>query len=383
MSQNPLISILIATKNRQFFCFEAIKSIVNLKFDNIEICISDNSDNNQLQKQIADLNIDYLNYKYTNDKISFIENFNRCMDMSKGKYVTLIGDDDCILPSTIDYVKYADENNLESISSVNNISYYWPGALDNFPNGMEEIVIERKKIVKYNPKNYLKDLLKNGLQHYLLYPLPRVYHGIIRRDKMLEVKERTGNFFGGLSPDIYASISLSCIIKEHYTTTEPLSIAGVCGNSASAKNIKGKHSGEMSESPLLNNINNYDWEKSIPYFYSVNTIWAESAMKAIVDMNESALITYFNKYRLMAHSVINNRKFIPEILKREQNKIRVESGFNNIFFTYKMSLEYIIIVAKKIKYIFNNISKNKNKKIYTNVSNIKDAIDNYILTTKK
>ena len=60
MSQNPLISILIATKNRQFFCFEAIKSIVNLKFDNIEICISDNSDNNQLQKQIADLNIDYI-----------------------------------------------------------------------------------------------------------------------------------------------------------------------------------------------------------------------------------------------------------------------------------------------------------------------------------
>ena len=48
-----------------------------------------------------------------------------------------------------------------------------------------------------------------------------------------------------------------------------------------------------------------------------------------------------------------------------------------------MSLEYITIVAKKIKYIFNNISKNKNKKIYTNVSNIKDAIDNYILTTKK
>ena len=32
---------------------------------------------------------------------------------------------------------------------------------------MEEIVIERKKIVKYNPKNYLKDLLKNELQHYL------------------------------------------------------------------------------------------------------------------------------------------------------------------------------------------------------------------------
>ncbi|MDH6250683.1 glycosyltransferase involved in cell wall biosynthesis [Chryseobacterium sp. H1D6B] len=379
MKTEPLLSILIATKDREFYCIESIKSILNFNSDIIEICISDNSKGEQIKDFVNQLNSDAIKYIHTDEKISFIENFNRCMGLASGKYVTLIGDDDTILKTTIDYTVYADNNNIDSISSNNNISYYWPRALEGYPEGYEIITLESDsdKIEEFNPKKYLSLLLDNGLQHYLLYPFPRTYHGIVKREKLIEVKQKTGHFFGGLSPDIYSSISLSCIIEKHYVVGTPLSIAGVCAKSASASNIRGEHAGEMSQSPLLNNISDYKWSIHIPYFYSVNTIWAESAMKALEDMGESSLIKKFNKYRLIAHSTINNRKSIPKIIKRENNLLRKASEQNIILFNAKMAKEYFVIVKNKLELVIKNKLSKKKSFTFTKVNTISDAIANF------
>ncbi|PQA95866.1 hypothetical protein B0A69_05725 [Chryseobacterium shigense] len=377
MNKTPLLSILIATKDREFYCIESIKSILNFNSEIIEICISDNSGSTKVRDFVHHTNSDLIKYIHTDEKISFIENFNRCMELAEGKYVTLIGDDDTILKTSIEYAIYADKNNIESISSANNISYYWPGALNGYPEGLEEISLQSDTIRTFYPKKYLSELLENGLQHYLLYPLPRTYHGIVKREKLIEVKNKTGKFFGGLSPDIYSSISLSCIIEKHYITETPLSIAGVCAKSASASNIRGEHAGEMSQSPLLNNIKDYKWSTYVPYFYSVNTIWAESAMKALEDMGELSLIEKFNKFRLMAHATINNRKSIPKIIKRENQLLRIESKKNEVTFFGMMLKEYTVIVKNKLVLVLKSKFSKKRKFSYTQVNTISDAISNF------
>jgi len=373
----PLLTILIATKDREFYCIESIKSILNFNSDNIEICISDNSGSKKIKEFVDQLNSDQIKYAHTEERISFIENFNRCMNLASGKYVTLIGDDDSILKTSIEYAEYADKNNIDSISSANNIAYYWPGALAGYPEGLEEVTLESDQIREFHPKKYLSQLLENGLQHYLLYPLPRTYHGIVKRQKLLEVKKKTGKFFGGLSPDIYSSITLSCVIEKHYITEVPLSIAGVCAKSASASNIRGEHAGEMSQSPLLNNISDYKWSRYIPYFYSVNTIWAESAMKALEDMGESSLIKKFNIYRLMAHATINNRKSIPKIIKRENATLKKVQNKNTVTYLGRMFAEYAVIVKNKLMLTAKTKLSKKRKFSFTKVSNISDAITNF------
>lgn len=378
MNTTPSLSILIATKDREFYCIESIKSILNFNSDIIEICVSDNSNSDKIKDFVEQINSDAIKYIHTYEKISFIENFNRCMELASGKYVTLIGDDDTILKTSIKYAIYADKNNIDSISSDNNISYYWPGALEGYPDGLETITLASSdRIREFHPKKYLSQLLGNGLQHYLLYPLPRTYHGIVKRDKLIEVKNKTGKFFGGLSPDIYSSISLSCIIEKHYIVDVPLSIAGVCAKSASASNIRGEHAGEMSQSPLLNNIKDYKWSTHIPYFYSVNTIWAESAMKALEDMGESSLIKKFNKFRLMAHATINNRKSIPKIIKRENQLLKVENKRSIAAYYGRMAQEYAVIVKNKLELVAKTKLSRKKEYTFTKVNNISDAIANF------
>lgn len=45
----------------------------------------------------------------------------------------------------------------------------------------------------------------------------------------------------------------------------------------------------------------------MPKFYSVETIWAESAIKAIKDMKREDLLTGFNKYKLYVYSIYLNK----------------------------------------------------------------------------
>ena len=52
MAQNPLISILIATKNRQKYCLSAVQSILNIKDDRIQVIVQDNSDDTSLKEML-------------------------------------------------------------------------------------------------------------------------------------------------------------------------------------------------------------------------------------------------------------------------------------------------------------------------------------------
>ena len=51
----PLLSILIATKNRQKYCLSAVESILMLSDDNIEVIVQDNSDDTNLENLISNL----------------------------------------------------------------------------------------------------------------------------------------------------------------------------------------------------------------------------------------------------------------------------------------------------------------------------------------
>lgn len=377
MYRKPLLSIAIATKNREKYCIESIKSILSFQNDEIEITVADNSDTDQVKQFVEEISHPAVKYIYDNGAVSSIENFNRAMELTTGEYVMLIGDDDSILPKLIEIAKWAKENNADSICSKENLVYYWPGVLEKFPDGGIILPKSTGKIEKVNIKKNIEDLVKNGLQLYLLYPLPKTYHGLVRKSVMEEVKRRTGHYYGGLSPDIYSSIAVSCIVKKHYTIDEPLSIAGVCATSTTADNFKGKHSGSLENIPHLRHRENYQFSEKIPLYYSVNTIWAESGLKALEELKETELLKKFNIYKLVAQAWIHNKKFIPELMEEKhkdlfnRHKISYKKGKNKVF------LATLEIYGAKLKRVLQNKMKRKKVIEYQGFSNLSEVIKKY------
>ena len=56
-SKNPLLSILIATKNRIPYCIQVIETILEFPDQDFELIIQDNSDSNELSDYAKHINI--------------------------------------------------------------------------------------------------------------------------------------------------------------------------------------------------------------------------------------------------------------------------------------------------------------------------------------
>lgn len=292
-----ILSIIIPTKNRQKYCLAAVKQIVSLKSKDIEICIQDNSDDNLLQEQIEQLCCSDIVYNYHSGVLSFVDNFSEAVSLASGEYLCMIGDDDGILPNITTECQYMKDKGLDAYIPGLNAIYYWPS-----PNPIEEnqrkgyLIINgtRTKKKSVDPLMVLNDLLKKGALNYYTFDMPRLYHGIVKRDVLETIKMQAGNYFKGLTPDIYMAVALSFVCKKVERSDYPVTISGICPTSGSADSATGRHTGELKNAPHFRGHDSYEWDNLVPAFYSVETIWAETLIKAIKDFQSDKLIETLN-----------------------------------------------------------------------------------------
>lgn len=382
MINTPLLSILIATRNREEYCKNAILSILENKETNFELVVQDNSDSNDLKtfcKKIFDTR---LVYNYTPPPFSSIDNFNAVIGLAKGEYLCLIGDDDGINPEIFKVVRWANKNNIDSIVPALSAIYWWPGATKNIEarkddNGIIEIARISGEISLCDTTNVASEVMRTGGQNYLNLNFPKLYHGIVKREFMNLIKANTGYFVGGLSPDIYISIALTSFIKKIVKIDYPLTLAGICIASTSADAANQKNTGKLEDAPHFRDRGPYSWAKQVPNFYSGVNIWADSAIASITDMKRYEVLKKFNVTALSVH-----------LLKRhiEYRDLILENYFVNKNATGAIKKKYYLKILKfkplqywmidllqratsKISYVV----LNKGKHIINEPENIRDV----------
>ena len=115
--KKPLLSILIATKNRIPYCIQVIEKILKYPNQDFELVIQDNSDSLDLFDYVKGIIDSRFVYNYTPPPFSSIHNFNKVINLSKGKYLCLIGDDDCVSPEIFNLVRWATKKKHRLYSS--------------------------------------------------------------------------------------------------------------------------------------------------------------------------------------------------------------------------------------------------------------------------
>lgn len=368
----PLLSIIIATKNRVPYCINTIETILSFSDNDFELIVQDNTDNLELC-DFVNLNISdqRLIYNYTPPPFSSIDNFNAALELASGEYVCLIGDDDGICSTIFDVVKWAKANDVDSICPKVFVDYYWPGAFNPNSIGYLTIPFFSKNIYRKDPQKEIQHLIADGIINYMRFNLPKFYHGLVKKSCFEEIKAKNGFFIGGLSPDIYSAVSLSNIVKKHIILDFPITIAGACRVSTTVAGFTGGHSGKLKEAPHFRDRGNYVWDKQIPKYYSVTTIWAESALKAIHDNTILVDLDKLNLSRILAKSILdtpNNYKlFYAETSKITEKKLQ-----------FNLKLIYQIIRLFIHSYSGKVINKIKSKTFlkqshFTDINNIGEA----------
>lgn len=112
MCPNPIISVVMPVYKRPHYFRQALKSVLNQDFTGeYEIVVVDNNTEegevNENQRIVEDAKSDNILY-YRNEKnIGMCGNWNRGIELSRGKYVTYCHDDDQLLSSALSTLFHA------------------------------------------------------------------------------------------------------------------------------------------------------------------------------------------------------------------------------------------------------------------------------------
>lgn len=365
------LSVVIPTKNRIEYCLSAVKSVLNLHNDSIQVVVQDNSEksNAELIRTTFE-SCPAIKYNYHPGILSFVDNFSEAVSFAEGEYLCMIGDDDAVLPNIIAVADFAKRNGYEALVPGLNAVYCWPNETPFIPhaeNGYLVLSYLKNRKRDIDCCKLLYKLMKNGGQEYQRLLLPRLYHGLVRRDMMDEIKKATGKYFDGLSPDIYNAVSLSLMCKKVCSISFPITVSGICPKSGSSDSATGKHTGKLTDAPHFRGHTNYKWDSYVPEIYSVESIWADSALCALRNFSREDIREQFNIGYLDQLCLSKYPQFKPDI-KSHLAKYKISYICSKI----KVSLKTIKRLSRKM--VFRLLRKKRDVRKYFDVRTMEQAI---------
>ena len=102
--EKPLVSVCIPTYNGSEYIVEALESVLNQTYKNIEIIVSDDKSSDKtldLVRQCAKTS-KFPIVIYTNEFRGIGNNWNNSIKKANGKYIKFLFQDDILLPNCID-----------------------------------------------------------------------------------------------------------------------------------------------------------------------------------------------------------------------------------------------------------------------------------------
>lgn len=361
----PILSIIIPTRNRSNYLIHSIGSILKIIDFDFELVIHDTSDNEDFGKLLSLKYQDKrLRYFYTKPPLSFSETFNKSVALSNGEYVCIIGDDDGVNPEIVHAAKWAKKQSIDALTPTLNTFYWWPDFKLKYYKNNDSSHLKIKpftgKYILLNAQSELILSAKNAFQDFS--KLPKIYNGLIKRSCLDNVFNRTGSFFFGSSPDISGALTAATFVKSFCLLDYPLIIVGSSANSGSGKSAMKKHVGSLEGDPQTKAFAT-NWPKEIPSFYSVQTVWAQSAVIGLTSIGRFDILKSFNAPLLHAQCFTYNPRYFALIFC---NLIKLKSGsilVNILYFIYytiltwsKRIISHILRISNigYFKYLFSD-----------------------------
>ena len=337
-----ILSIVIPTKNRYEYLTLVLESIIKLNLNQTEIIIQDNSDDNEgFLIYLNRLNNTSIKYFYEQGQLSQTQNSDLAVSHATAKYICYIGDDDTVTSILPKICFIMSKYKIDAIN-FSLIDYDWPdlNLYDSVKKKRPPLYVELKKIKvkQINTKKILKFYLNHGMQSNTL--LPKAYHGIISREILEIIKEKSGSYFPGPSPDMDNAVAAACIVDRHYYIQYPMIISGVGYKSANGMGRRGVHKGNIKDAKQLAPDVEKKWNQYIPKLWIGQTIWPESCIKALMSMQE------FDLLKKMNFCAMYGRIYLCWPEYRKQLKQYIKSSKMMIIILFNIIYDIIIWIIK-------------------------------------
>jgi hypothetical protein len=377
---NKILSIIIPTKNRRQYLESCLDYLLKISDNRIEIIVNDNSlgdiESIQLAQTIRDSRVKYLQIT---EPISAIQNILNALRRATGYYALCIGDDDSVAVNILDICEAAKAQNCEALIDNWPAYYHWPDFQSASGSSVIPGSISVRRVTGVVQRvNALKELdLHITTGGVGLQLMPRIYLGIVRNETLQLALSETAAAEPGTCTDMYTSVVLSHYVKTVHVVDYPIVIPGTSKAGAGQALEQRKHEGEIEGSPHVQYRKQFTWPKTLPNFYSAETFYAESSLKALSAVFDDERIQRFNYVFL---TELLRRRFPRYEAKINQVREQFASHYSFERTISSLALAVLSIVQKRISWRRRIISSNRN---WFQISGIKTCSESAQVLNKK
>jgi hypothetical protein len=239
--QEPgLFSIVIPTRNRPHYLKECLATCVVQ--DDAEIIVADNSDDDvavsvrQIVESHAHHTVRYIRPPGT--PIAMTANWNYGLSHATGDYVTVVGDDDGLLPFCVRTCKsLARATNAQSIRWPW-VYYTWPTFIDKkLADKIYFDLPRQQRVASYRLLSGRKQVQSVINNRSWYTSLPMLYNSFVKRSLLESLSVASGKPLDGQAPDIYSGIAVALSSRQYISIDYPLGIGGQGGKANGAAAI--------------------------------------------------------------------------------------------------------------------------------------------------
>jgi glycosyltransferase involved in cell wall biosynthesis len=201
---SPLISLIVPTRERCETLVHTLSTATAQNLPDYEIIVSDNASADGTGQVVAENNDPRIQYLRSDVRLSMCDNYEFAVSKARGRYVTIIGDDDGVIPGAIDRLANAIRSHtVERVITWPLHIYDWP--VGNLPAHITYLAPSVPEHI-IDLKQRAQRAMRLGSWKY--YELPSPYHSAIPRVIIDAIRRDTGRVFHSTQPDVFTAMAI-------------------------------------------------------------------------------------------------------------------------------------------------------------------------------
>lgn len=243
--QEPVISVIIPTRERAETLKYAIATALDQDSDAIEVIVCDNCSKDNTREVFESFSDNRLRYVNPGRRLSMCDNWDFALEHATGRYVVFIGDDDAALPGALDKLQKVIETNTYLVYTWATGIYIWPfgesaARVETIPTDTAPFEMDLRDLVHQTIRTGLRDILGP----------PGVYHSAVAKQILDEIRESTGRVFHSTQPDIFTGFAVPAFTSKALNLGFSATAHGKSAKANSASTVN--KNGEVSKDAMGN-----------------------------------------------------------------------------------------------------------------------------------
>lgn len=228
----PKLSVIVPTRQRPDTLRRALQTAVAQAWPDTEILVQECGDDPATAAVVEEVGDSRTRHLKTGAQVPMTENWERALAAATGDYLTIIGDDDGILPTACADAAAILERHPAELVTWRPAAYFWPDStVDRLRNRLQSY----QPVTGFEPQDprVLLELAYRFRDHH--YTMPMVLHSFVSRELVDRVVAETGAYFHSPAPDIASGVADTWFGRSCILAHRPLSISGLSHHSTGSR----------------------------------------------------------------------------------------------------------------------------------------------------